>query len=40
MMYITLLITTQYQLETAIKAIDKCFKLYSVLNLKYPPEAE
>jgi len=31
---------THYQLETAVKAIDVCFKLYHVLNLEYPPEAE
>lgn len=38
--YYTIINDTQYQLETAIKAVDVCFKLYHVLNLEYPPEAE
>lgn len=38
--YYTIINDIQYQLETAIKAVDVCFKLYHVLNLEYPPEAE
>jgi len=38
--YYTIINNTQYQLETAVKAVDLCFKLYHVLNLEYPPEAE
>lgn len=38
--YYTIINDIQYQLETAVKAIDLCFKLYHVLNLEYPPEAE
>jgi len=38
--YYTIINNTQYRLETAVKAIDLCFKLYHVLNLEYPPKAE
>jgi len=39
--YYTIINDTQYQLETTVKAVkgDVCFKLYHVLNLKYPPES-
>lgn len=39
-LHYTMINNTQYQLETAIRTIDLCFKLYHVLNLEYPPKAE
>lgn len=31
---------TLYKLESALKALDVCFKAIHALNAKYPPEAE
>lgn len=31
---------TQYKLETPLKAIDTCFKIFFTLNYEYPVEAE
>lgn len=38
MQYFTII--DDFQLETLLKAIDLCFKLFHVLNLHYSPQAK
>jgi len=40
MQYFTIIDDVQFLLETLLKAIDLCFKLFHVLNLKYSPQAQ
>lgn len=40
MQYFTIIDDVQYLLETPIKAVDICFKVFYVLNLQYSPQAE
>lgn len=30
----------QYDLESAVRAVEACFKIYFALNASYPPEAK
>jgi len=40
MQYFTIIDDVQFLLENLLKAIDLCFKLFHVLNLKYSPQAQ
>jgi len=40
MQYYTIIDDVHFQLETLLKAIDLCFKLFHVLNLEYSPQAQ
>jgi len=40
MQYYTIIDDVHFLLETLLKAIDLCFKLFHVLNLEYSPQAQ